>query len=101
MLLLVAIVAIPLGPGLAHVRERRAALQEVASRGGLVLMSSDPILKKTGVAGWRIPTVPIWRRMCGDEAVYSMTLPFEEFSGNDLDDAQRIFPEAYCRLRIR
>src|SRR5579863_2985667 len=93
MLLAVTAVAVLLGPGLARTRTRRAALREISDRGGRVLIASDPIFKRPVLAAWPIPTLPVWRRLCGDEAVYSITLPFEEFNGDDVDRFRHTFPE--------
>jgi hypothetical protein len=97
MLLLVTVFAVWLAWELRFVRERQAYMQRCAERPWPCLMAPDaatsPLINHT----IPVPSIPIWRRWLGDEAVVYVGHPEYETPDSLRRfrlDCQRLFPEA-------
>ena len=107
MLLLVTVFAVWLGWELSYIRERRAYAQGCADRGRPCVFVSEASAQGLDKLGVALPTIPIWRRWLGDEAVVLVGLPTTDFSKpidpatqqQFMDDCERLFPE-HVRLRV-
>jgi len=101
MFVVVIVIAVPLALVNRAVQQRRHALDALRNRGAEIYVASDPAadalnnaFRHFRSAPWRPTVLPFWRRSCGDEAIGRIILPSNAFSGNDIDDVERIFPEA-------
>ena len=102
MLVAVTVVAILLGWQLSHIRDRRAFVVSMEAlvaqeneQAGRALVSPHPGTLTGTPVNIVVPngSIPIWRRLLGDEAMLLMWLP-RTSTPEDLHSAHRLFPEA-------